>query len=74
MIDKTDKLIIATVEAQRRGLPVPLDVLEKVYGQEMGCWYALRQHAKDDAALEGAYTALRNDQPERVRVIVSVLP
>ena len=73
-MDKTDKLILLTVEAQRRGLPVSLDDLETIYGQETGCWYALRQHVKDDAALAAAYTVLRDNKPGRVRVIVSVLP
>ena len=36
MIEKTDKLIITTVVAQRRGLAVPLDVLETVYGKDLG--------------------------------------
>lgn len=69
----TDKLILLTVEAQRRGLPVALDTLEKLYGPKTGGWYALRQLVKDDAALARAYAALRDNQPGRVTVNVSVI-
>jgi hypothetical protein len=73
MTDRTIELILTAIEGQRRGLPLPFDVLERVYGRETACWYVLRQRVTDDAALESAYTAIRDGQPERVRVIVSVV-
>jgi hypothetical protein len=73
MTEDTIKRILLTVEAQRRGLPLPLDVLESVYGTNTACWYALRQRVADEGALEVASAALRADQAERVRVIISVV-
>ena len=70
----TDETIIMVVEGQKRGLPVPLELMERVYGEQTACWYALLACVSDKSALESAAVALRNGQSERVRVIISVMP
>lgn len=73
LLSEGARQVAATVHALRRGLPVERELLELVFGTDLAAWLVLRDRVTPEA-LQAASAAFHFGQPDRVRVIVTILP